>query len=130
MSNTDPTQEWKLGDEFLPFHPQASHVPPDYRDGWNRCYAAAIKAAETVPTNMQALTTEDLCTIVGRKADGSDDTKDQCGNCQFWKKQGAAGFMHYGVGACRRYPPQRIPGDMGPTFPTTDEETWCGEHKR
>lgn len=33
-----PGQQWKCGDEFLPFHPQASHVPPDYRDGWNRCY--------------------------------------------------------------------------------------------
>ena len=32
---------WKCGDEFLPFHPQASHVPADYRDGWNACYMAA-----------------------------------------------------------------------------------------
>lgn len=38
----DPGQEWKCGDEFLPFHPQASHVPPDYRDGWNRCYWMAV----------------------------------------------------------------------------------------
>lgn len=36
-------QRWKCGDEFLPFHPQASHVPPDYRDGWNRCYWAAVE---------------------------------------------------------------------------------------
>jgi hypothetical protein len=32
---------WKCGDEFLPFHPDASHVPTEYRDGWNRCYYAA-----------------------------------------------------------------------------------------
>lgn len=38
----DPGQQWKCGDEFLPFHPAASHVPPDYRDGWNRCYAMAL----------------------------------------------------------------------------------------
>jgi hypothetical protein len=38
----DPGQQWKLGDEFLPFHPQASHVPPDYRDGWNRCWWMAV----------------------------------------------------------------------------------------
>lgn len=38
----DPGQVWKQGDEFLPFHPQASHVPPDYRDGWNRCYWMAV----------------------------------------------------------------------------------------
>jgi hypothetical protein len=35
-------REWKLGDELLPFHPSASHVPPDYRDGWNACYYAAL----------------------------------------------------------------------------------------
>jgi hypothetical protein len=39
----DPGQKWKCGDEFLPFHPQASHVPPDYRDGWNRCYWMAVR---------------------------------------------------------------------------------------
>lgn len=33
-------QRWKVGNEFLPFHPQASHVCPDYRDGWNACYEA------------------------------------------------------------------------------------------
>lgn len=33
---------WKLGDEFLPFHPDASHVEPSYRDGWNACYRAAL----------------------------------------------------------------------------------------
>jgi len=38
----DPGQKWKCGDEFLPFHPQASHVPADYRDGWNRCYWMAV----------------------------------------------------------------------------------------
>lgn len=38
----DPGQQWKCGDEFLPFHPQASHVPAEYRDGWNRCYWMAV----------------------------------------------------------------------------------------
>ncbi len=37
-----PGQQWKCGNEFLPFHPQASHVSPDYRDGWNRCYRMAV----------------------------------------------------------------------------------------
>lgn len=35
------SDEYKLGDEFKPFHPSASHIPPDYRDGWNRCWLAA-----------------------------------------------------------------------------------------
>lgn len=26
---------------FEAFHPDASHVTPDYRDGWNHCHAAA-----------------------------------------------------------------------------------------
>jgi hypothetical protein len=33
--------EWKCGNEWAPFHPQASHIRPDYRDGWNAAYAAA-----------------------------------------------------------------------------------------
>jgi hypothetical protein len=33
--------DWKSGNEFAPYHPSASHIRPDYRDGWNRCYAAA-----------------------------------------------------------------------------------------
>lgn len=32
---------WKVGNEFLPYHPSASHVRPDYRDGWNDCYKVA-----------------------------------------------------------------------------------------
>lgn len=36
-----PGQQWKCGDEFLPFHPQASHVSADYRDGWNACFLVA-----------------------------------------------------------------------------------------
>lgn len=35
--------DWKGGSEFAPFHRQASHIRPDYRDGWNDCYSAAQK---------------------------------------------------------------------------------------
>ncbi len=31
---------WKVGRELAPFHPDASHVEPGYRDGWNDCYTA------------------------------------------------------------------------------------------
>jgi hypothetical protein len=57
-----PGQVWKLGDEFLPFHPQASHVPPEYRDGWNRCYWMAMARAER---------------IAAQKADADADAKDE-----------------------------------------------------
>jgi hypothetical protein len=43
---------WKLGDEFAPFHPSASHVPPDYRDGWNACYRAVL--ARVAPMQQDA----------------------------------------------------------------------------
>lgn len=33
--------QYKAGNEFLPYHPQASHCTPAYRDGWNHCYEAA-----------------------------------------------------------------------------------------
>lgn len=36
---------WKFGNEYRPFHPQASHVRPDYRDGWNDCFKAANASA-------------------------------------------------------------------------------------
>ena len=36
-----PDGQWKCGDEFLPYHPDASHVDPAYRDGWNDCYRSA-----------------------------------------------------------------------------------------
>jgi hypothetical protein len=34
-----------VGNEYKPFHPSASHVRPEWRDGWNACYVAAIRAA-------------------------------------------------------------------------------------
>lgn len=33
---------WKLGDEFAPYHTDASQVEPGYRDGWNACFRAAM----------------------------------------------------------------------------------------
>jgi hypothetical protein len=45
-----PGQQWKCGDEFLPFHPQASHVPPEYRDGWNRCYWMVVARCAPPPS--------------------------------------------------------------------------------
>lgn len=38
--------EWKAGAEFLPYHPDASHVPPEYRDGWNACYFTMTAISE------------------------------------------------------------------------------------
>jgi hypothetical protein len=49
-------QKYKAGNEFLPFHPQASHVSPDYRDGWNACWQAAIESREPAKdVDMEAL---------------------------------------------------------------------------
>lgn len=31
-----------VGNEYKPFHPSASHVRPEWRDGWNACFVAAI----------------------------------------------------------------------------------------
>lgn len=39
-----PQSHWKLGNEFKPFHPSASHVDPSYRDGWNHAYYASCNA--------------------------------------------------------------------------------------
>lgn len=42
-------QQWKSGNEYLPFHPSASHVSPAYRDGWNDCYKAATPSLRVNP---------------------------------------------------------------------------------
>lgn len=40
--------------KFLAFHPQASHVRPDYRDGWNDCFKAASAFAPPIePTEVK-----------------------------------------------------------------------------
>lgn len=44
-----PSSAYKLGEEFKPFHPSASHVRPEWRDGWNACFVAAIAALEAEP---------------------------------------------------------------------------------
>ncbi|MBB6578979.1 putative membrane protein [Comamonas odontotermitis] len=41
--------QWKCGNEYLPYHPDASHVDPSYRDGWNDCYLAAPPPPEREP---------------------------------------------------------------------------------
>ena len=46
---------WKAGDEFLPYHPQASHVSPDYRDGWNACFLAAKTSAAPQAQSAKAI---------------------------------------------------------------------------
>lgn len=47
--------QWKSGDEFAAFHPQASHVDPDYRDGWNACHAQATARIEELQAELQKL---------------------------------------------------------------------------
>lgn len=38
---------WKSSDvELLPYHPSASHIPPDYRDGWNDCFLRMEEATK------------------------------------------------------------------------------------
>lgn len=41
-------------DDFAPYHPSASHVPPDYRDGWNACFAAALEEREAYARSLVA----------------------------------------------------------------------------
>lgn len=46
---------WKVGNEFSPYHPSASHCSPDYRDGWNRCYQAAQSALQAQAEEVERL---------------------------------------------------------------------------
>lgn len=49
-----PVIAWKVGDEFAAYHPQASHVDPDYRDGCNACHAAAIAKIRELEKKLRA----------------------------------------------------------------------------
>lgn len=62
--------QWKCGNEFLPYHPSASHVEPAYREGWNACFKAAaqVHAMGRVPDE---LTDADLSAIY-KQANGED----------------------------------------------------------
>lgn len=40
-----PNNAFKVGNGFMPFHPDCSNVPPEYRDAWNDCWMAAQQAA-------------------------------------------------------------------------------------
>jgi len=48
------SEQWKIGNEFAPFHPSASHVDPEYRDGWNACYEIAAGEIERLTAALHA----------------------------------------------------------------------------
>ncbi len=74
-----PAGPWKCGDELAPYHPDASHVSPDYRDGWNHCYHALLASARAVPQGWQMVpvepTAEMICAVDKARAmsDGVND---------------------------------------------------------
>lgn len=62
-----------------------------------------------------------------------------CFNCQFWDQQEVirrAGEATYSKGTCRRHAPRPVTTEGGdgsdsyPTWPTTMDWEWCGEHPR
>ena len=58
-------ERWKLGDEWLPYRPSASHVPPGYRDGWNDAYAAAQAIRDAIISDLHCRF--GLCNHCGRR---------------------------------------------------------------
>lgn len=56
---------WKVGDEYAPFHRQASHVRPDYRDGWNDCYEAASTAVRDAALEAAAQECDEFASCEG-----------------------------------------------------------------
>lgn len=58
MTQDKEREAWKVGNEFAPYHPDASHVSPEYRDGWNACYRAALTSQPKGTQERQPLTDE------------------------------------------------------------------------
>lgn len=70
-----PWQRWKSGNDFAPFHPQASHVSPDYRDGWNDAYAAACAQQPSwQPSQARELSNTEVDEIVYACRRAGDDS--------------------------------------------------------
>jgi truncated hemoglobin YjbI len=62
------SDQWKCGNEFLPYHRSASHVNPDHRDGWNACFAVARSRIEADEALMRQAA--DVMEQVARDFDG------------------------------------------------------------
>lgn len=54
IAELEAQRGWKLGNEFLPFHPDASHVAPEYRDAWNDCYRSLLAGVTLPPFQVSA----------------------------------------------------------------------------
>lgn len=52
--------------------------------------------------------------------------KQSCATCAYFSDVVSAGD---GYGACRRYPPKRLPLEQYSYFPQISESDWCGEWK-
>lgn len=50
----DQPNVWKLGNELAPYHPDASHVEPRYRDGWNACFVACSEVVGRLNAQREA----------------------------------------------------------------------------
>lgn len=69
MTPADSQQvAWKVGNEFAPFHPSASHIEPAYRDGWNACYRASLAVAQ--PADIGAAAFESAMREAWQMVDG------------------------------------------------------------
>jgi hypothetical protein len=66
---------WKVGNEYLPYHPSASHAPPDLRDCWNRCYWAGRAFAEEAVKQERERCAE-LCDHLWTRAGDADECAD------------------------------------------------------
>jgi len=53
-----------------------------------------------------------------------------CGNCVHWTKRIENFGLDYCVGICKCFPPTIITNDVTHRFPTTAEDTVCGQHSR
>lgn len=115
--------QWKFGNEFLPFHPRASHINPDYRDGWNACYAAMTEQSATGEPVAAPQAVEAMREALERIARWElPEAFDRQGNPSSYTVQyGSNGAQDYMQGVARA----GLASHTAPAEPSQHESTWC-----
>jgi len=116
-----PVVAWKCGNEFAPYHPQASHINPDHRDGWNACYRGAQASLLAKEADTDRLDWMDKNPGRIKHSIGYRDSRDS------WVWTDGNGYGHDAVNLRAAIDAARAAADQGGSMSTLREdfEAWA-----